>query len=601
MTSNKDLIIAALPGYDIGEEIGRGGFGVVLGGTHRALQRRVAIKQIPPQFADDDQIRRRFIDEARLMATIDHPHVVPVYDYVEHGDLCLLVMEYLNGGTVEGRFQKVGFDAASAIAVALACAAGLSASHRRGVLHRDVKPANLLFAADGVVKLTDFGIAKIVGGGDTLVTRAGEIIGTPAYIAPEQARGEDLSPATDVYALATMLYQLLSGVLPFPPNDDGIATLIMHATKQPRPLQDAAPAVPDPIADVVMRGLTTDPADRIDSAESFGIELAAVAAESWGTGWLVPVGIPVFGADTITAAATGNHSDRLGVPRSASPTERIPRRAAPTLVLPAEPQPRRGVGLIDVGRQDVTPVKRVVAFRSPALPLAFCLVLAIAAVAIAWIGIGAPPRGGDLRPGTVTIAGVDPTSTDNVAIDMTKPIPLTVRGVDGDGAALSLDVLGVSVGRHDSALSPSGQDLTATVPPPINPYLLAGRTTAELIIRNGPQTTAVYRFGIRTTQRATTTAVAGITVLLAPFAGAYAESFVRALRRGRSRITGYIGLPLSAAGLSVAAVAAFWVLLGREPTVNTIFGSAVFAAAAGIAATVGTSRVGRKHRYRRSR
>jgi serine/threonine protein kinase len=278
MTTIEDRIRAALPNFDIGGRIGRGGCGVVLSGTHRQLRRQVAIKQIPPQFAESAAVRRRFLVEAQLMASIDHPHVVPVYDYVEDGDLCLLVMEYLPGGTVATRFTTTGFDAASAIAVTLACAAGLEAAHRHGVLHRDIKPANLLFSANGAVKLTDFGIAKIVGGNDTLVTRAGEIVGTPSYIAPEQVRGQKLTPATDVYALATMLYQLLSGVLPFPSGDHGMAVLFMHAFEQPKPLTEVAPTVPEPIADVVMRGLATDPTERFDSAESFGIALAEPAA-----------------------------------------------------------------------------------------------------------------------------------------------------------------------------------------------------------------------------------------------------------------------------------------------------------------------------------
>src|ERR1700750_1993623 len=312
MTSTEDRIRDALPGYDIGEQIGRGGCGIVLGATHRMLQRQVAIKQIPAQFAQDAAVRRRFLSEARLMGALDHPHVVPVYDYIELDDLCLLVMEYLPGGTVASRFSSEGFDAASALAVTLACAAGLEAAHRHGVLHRDVKPANLMFTANGTVKLTDFGIAKIVGGNETLVTHAGEIVGTPSYIAPEQVRGQEVSPATDVYALATMVYQLLSGVLPFPPGEDSMAVLFMHAFEQPTPLGDAAPNVPERIAEVVMRGLATDPTDRFESAESFAVALATPAADSWGSDWLTPVGIPVIGADTIVAAATGTGQPFIG-------------------------------------------------------------------------------------------------------------------------------------------------------------------------------------------------------------------------------------------------------------------------------------------------
>ncbi|MEU1427936.1 protein kinase [Nocardia sp. NPDC005746] len=330
---------AALPGYEIGGQIGRGGCGVVLAGVHRGLHRRVAIKQIPPHFADDMQVRRRFVDEARVMAALDHPHVVPVYDYIEHDDLCLLVLEYLPGGTVENRFITAGFEATAAVAVALSCAAGLDAAHRSGILHRDVKPSNLMFAANGALKLTDFGIAKIVGGEDTLVTKAGEIIGTPSYIAPEQVRGQGLSPATDVYALATMLYQLLSGVLPFPTGSDALALLFAHAYSDPVPLTEAAPFVPHPIAEAVMRGLASDPAERYDTAETFGIAIAETAAHFWGANWLTPVGIPVIGADTIIAAATGGPRGPAG-PHTPPPGHGQPDPFTPQPGFGRQPGPR---------------------------------------------------------------------------------------------------------------------------------------------------------------------------------------------------------------------------------------------------------------------
>ncbi|WP_102146045.1 serine/threonine-protein kinase [Mycobacterium hubeiense] len=606
MTSNEERIRAALPGYDVGQQIGKGGCGVVLSGMHLRLQRPVAIKQIPPQFADDAAVRRRFVTEAQLMAAIDHPHVVPVYDYIEQGDLCLLVMEYLPGGTVADRFANDGFDATSAMAVALACAAGLEAAHRHGVLHRDVKPSNLMFARGGTVKLTDFGIAKIVGGDDTLVTRAGEVVGTPSYIAPEQARGQQLSPATDVYALATMLYQLLSGVLPFPPGEDSMATLFMHAFEQPTPLTEAAPAVPEPIAEVVMRGLATDPTERFGTAESFGVALAEPAADCWGANWLAPVGIPVIGADTIVAAATGTShpSKTTGTPRQTTTMRAVPPglHTAPTRrVRPAQPMPRPRVELADVGRNDVAPVQKVVKFRSPRVPFVIAAVLGLIAIALALVGLGSPPRGGDLQPGTVTVAGLDPTTVDRVEVDMTKPIPVTVTGVPGDTAALALDVLGTSLGRHQAPFIPGAPGLTAEVPSPVNPYVLAGNVTAELRVLSGETPTATYRFGIRTTQPGLTTAVAVATVVLTLFAAAYVESYIRVLRRGRSRFSGSFGLPLSAAALAVAVVAAVWILLGREPTMATVIGCAAAAAAAGIAATIGAMRIGRKYRYRRSR
>ncbi|MFE3222995.1 protein kinase [Nocardia sp. NPDC059228] len=355
-TAELARVRAALPGYEVGGQIGRGGCGVVLAGMHRGLHRRVAIKQIPPQFADDMQVRRRFVDEARMMAALDHPHVVPVYDYIEHDDLCLLVLEYLPGGTVENRFITAGFEATAAVAVALSCAAGLDAAHRSGILHRDVKPSNLMFAANGALKLTDFGIAKIVGGADTLVTRAGEIIGTPSYIAPEQVRGQGLSPATDVYALATMLYQLLSGVLPFPPGPDALSLLFAHAYGDPIPLTEVAPFVPQPIAEAVMRGLASDPADRYDTAETFGVAIAEPAAHFWGANWLTPVGIPVIGADTIVAAATGSARNPR-IPGPFTPQTPPPRPGSHDLYTPppgAMP-PAPGAVTHDRGSGPITP------------------------------------------------------------------------------------------------------------------------------------------------------------------------------------------------------------------------------------------------------
>ena len=138
--------------------------------------------------------RARFVTEARLLAALDHPHVVPVFDFVEKDGLCLLVMELLPGGTVWSRFGGNGFTPPAACATVLAASAGLQAAHEKNVLHRDVKPENLMFSSEGVLKVTDFGIAKVVGGDSTLATRAGEVLGTPAYIAPEQARGARFLP-----------------------------------------------------------------------------------------------------------------------------------------------------------------------------------------------------------------------------------------------------------------------------------------------------------------------------------------------------------------------------------------------------------------------
>ena len=309
--------------------------GVVVSGQHRQLGRRVAIKQLPEAFATDPAVRRRFTAEAQVLASLDHPHVVPVYDFVEREGVCLLVMELLPGGTLRSRVTAGGCTAPYAVAVSLACLSGLSAAHRRGILHRDVKPENMLFAASGVLKVTDFGIAKVIGGPGTVLTRVGDVVGTPAYIAPEQVRGGKLSPATDVYALATMLYELLAGVFPFSTETEGeeLALLFKHAYEQPVPLRDVAPGLPDPVAAAVMRGLATEPADRFETAEAFGVALAEAATQAWGPGWLAAEQVPIMDAGPMIGAAghpSGPRPAAAAFP-SAGP---LPRRAGP---LPAGP------------------------------------------------------------------------------------------------------------------------------------------------------------------------------------------------------------------------------------------------------------------------
>src|SRR6184192_3465583 len=178
MALDQEAVAAALPLYEVEGELGHGAWGVVLAGRHRQLGRDVAIKQLPRSFGTDPAVRSRFIAEARLLASLEHPHIVPLYDYVEHEGLCLLVMERLTGGTVWNRARAGGFAQQSACAVALATCAALHYAHQRGVLHRDVKPENLMFSALGDLKVTDFGIAKVVGGAATVDTRAGDVLGT---------------------------------------------------------------------------------------------------------------------------------------------------------------------------------------------------------------------------------------------------------------------------------------------------------------------------------------------------------------------------------------------------------------------------------------
>jgi hypothetical protein len=224
-------------------------------------------------------------------------------------------------------------------------------------------------------------------------------------------------------------------------------------------------------------------------------------------------------------------------------------------------------------------------------------VLALAAVAVALIGLGSPPNGGDLPPGTLTINGVDPTRAGEVTVDLAKPIPVTVTAPDADAVTLALDILGAPVGRNEGRLAPDSR--STTISPPVNRYLLAGRVTAQVTVLRGETPLGTYRFTLSSTQRAATTVAAAATVVLTLLAGAYLEANLRVLRRGRESVSASLAVPLFAAALALAAVSAAWVFLGHPPTVATLACSAGLAAVAGIVSVIGANRVGRRSRYRR--
>ncbi len=289
---DREELARVLPGYDIGETLGRGACGVVVAGRHRRLGRDVALKQLVSQFGGDPQMADRFLAEARVMASLDHPHIVRLYDFVEVDGHPVLVMERLTGGTVKTRLDAGRLSPQEACATIVAACAGLQYAHDRGVLHRDVKPQNLLLSSDGVLKVGDFGIAKLLGGAPGDATQTGIVLGTPAYIAPEQISGGALTPAVDVYGAGATLYELLSGQLPFPPVDSAVAALHQRVSANPIALLERAPHLPPALAAITERALRRDPADRFATAAELGAAVGAAARAAWPAGELVPVAAP---------------------------------------------------------------------------------------------------------------------------------------------------------------------------------------------------------------------------------------------------------------------------------------------------------------------
>ncbi len=298
-----DRIADAIPEYEVERELGRGGMGVVYLGRHRRLDRRVAIKELPPAFAVDPDVRERFSNEAQTLAGLSHPHIVPIFDYVERDGLCLIVMEALPGGSVWDRFTSDGLTPPTACAVVMACCAALQYAHQKSVLHLDVKPDNLMFDAESAVKVTDFGIARVITGDRTLGTVDGQVLGTPAYMSPEQARGDELTPASDVYASGVMLYELLSGQLPWLGAQSASELLAQRLAEDPVPLSQAAPHVPAPLVEVVMAALSRDVDTRYQRAEDLGVAIGEACVDSWGPPWLDHSGVAIFGSERLSRAA----------------------------------------------------------------------------------------------------------------------------------------------------------------------------------------------------------------------------------------------------------------------------------------------------------
>ncbi len=340
---DREVLALLLPAYEIGEVLGSGASGIVVAGRHRRLGRDVALKQIAS--SGDPQ---RFLSEARVMASLDHPHVVRLYDFVEVEEHLVLVMERLLGGTVKDRLNAGQIQPQAACAALVAVCAGLQYAHDRGILHRDVKPQNLLLSEEGVLKVGDFGIAKLLDATATGMTQPGMVLGTPAYIAPEQATGEELTPAADVYGAGVVLYELLCGELPYPSLGNPVAELRQRVQDDPIPLRRRAPYLPEALAAITDRALRRDPDERYAGAADLGAAVAAAADAEWPAGWLADSGLEL----------------RVGLPDRASLDRRHHGVAAVTTVIgtieaPADP----GGGLLEREREHAALVDVVAAAR----------------------------------------------------------------------------------------------------------------------------------------------------------------------------------------------------------------------------------------------
>ena len=262
-----------LGNYRLIERIGAGGMGEVWRAEDTKLLRHVAIKILPPQLALDAEWKERFLREARAIAQVNHPNIATIYSIDQHQDSFFIAMELIEGEPLSNMIAQGPMTPADAVRVAAHVADGLSEAHEKGIVHRDIKPDNILVSKK-VVKILDFGIAKQIGGtADPALTQGGMVMGTPHYMSPEQALGRAVDARTDIFSLGVVLYEMLSGQKPFS-GDAATQVLLQIVMNEPRDIGQAAFGITRPLAMIVRRCMQKQAGDRFQSCEELRKALA---------------------------------------------------------------------------------------------------------------------------------------------------------------------------------------------------------------------------------------------------------------------------------------------------------------------------------------
>ena len=317
--------------YQLHGRLGAGGMATVYLAEDTSLHRKVAIKVLAERYAEDEQFVERFRREAQSAAGLNHPNIVAIYDRGVAEGTYYIAMEYLDGPTLKDVIdERGGLEPNRAIGFATQILAALRFAHNHGVVHRDIKPHNVVVSPDGRLKVTDFGIARA---GASQMTEVGSIVGTAQYLSPEQARGEVVGPPSDLYSVGIVLYEMLTGRVPFE-GDSAVAIAMKHLSEEPVPPSVYAPGTPPALEQVVLRALAKDAGDRYQTAEEMSADLDRArrgVALSPRTEQMTRVIPPVAhgAADPRAAAARGTRVwDReLPPPVAAAPAAGAPRSA----------------------------------------------------------------------------------------------------------------------------------------------------------------------------------------------------------------------------------------------------------------------------------
>jgi serine/threonine protein kinase len=396
--------------YELGERLGFGGMSTVQLAVDRRLERQVAVKLLAEHLADDSQFISRFRREALSAARLVHPNIVQVFDFGldEASGRHYIVMEYIHGRSgAEILREETRLGVADTLELVDGACRGLAHAHRMGVVHRDVKPGNIMRSDDGAVKLADFGIAKAMVGQTSQITQAGSVLGTAAYLAPEQASGAEVGPPADLYGLGVVTYQLLAGRLPY---DAGSLTelAMLQQREYPIRLDEVAPEVPAALAVAVEKALALAPEDRYSSADEMRTALHGGAR-----------GIVPAGADATAPTAMLAPQERTAATRALASSQRGSRRLQPQpppggLLPPVEYEP---IPEIPPSRRGEPRPGRGGAARL----LALALIVGIIAAAIAF-AIGNSQGGSSVK-----ISAVDGSTTSEVVDQMNRLIDDNTR------------------------------------------------------------------------------------------------------------------------------------------------------------------------------
>jgi len=346
-----DRLAAALEGrYEILRLLGRGGMAAVYLAKDLVLEREVAIKVLPPDMSRDPQLIRRFQQEAKTAAKLDHPNIIPIYRVESEAGLVYIVMKYVSGQSLEELASRGPLPIPQVRHILREAALALGHAHRRRVVHRDVKPANIMVDEDGRVVLTDFGISKAVRS-STELTGSGAILGTPHYMAPEQARGHEVDGRTDQYALAIVGHRVLTGKAPF--DGDAQAILYQQVFESAPSLLDRRPDTPSDMRRALDRAMAKDAKSRFATMEEFA---AALSGERSGPTTVVSAPVAPQAGGHITPVQGHGHTAGVFValgtaavlalllwfalPTLLALTERKPSAGAPAAVTADSPRPR---------------------------------------------------------------------------------------------------------------------------------------------------------------------------------------------------------------------------------------------------------------------